>query len=86
MNYEQLRKQPDGILFYENDLPSPVLLQKVSTIEGDIICCGFDAEFEQFRFGFREMENPNEKDFHVFTKEQLDAMNEFFMLAYFESK
>lgn len=85
MNYKQLLQQPNGILFYEEDLPAPALFQKIETIADDIIVRSFDAEFEQSRFGFREMDetDKNSKDFVVFSKEQLDTLNEYFTLAYF---
>lgn len=88
MNYKELMKQPNNILFYEEGLPAPALYQKVDTIEDDIIVRQFDAEFEQSRMGFREMEetDKNSKDYCVFTKEQLDTLNSYFTLAYFEAK
>ena len=84
MNYEQLKNQPDNILFYEIDLPAPALFQKVETVGDDIIVRAFDSEFEQSRFGFREMDSVtrDSKDFYVFSKDELGQLNEYLTLAY----
>jgi 5-formaminoimidazole-4-carboxamide-1-beta-D-ribofuranosyl 5'-monophosphate synthetase len=88
MKYEQLRQQPDNILFHENDINAPALFQKMYAVDDDIVVRSFDAEMEESRYGFREMAEieRNSKDFVVLSRDQLNALNEYLTLAYFEAK
>lgn len=86
MNYQELMKQPNNILFYEDDITAPQLYQKVETVKDDVIVRSFDVEFEQSRLGLREMDDcdKNSKSYVVFNREQLETLNSFFTLAYLE--
>lgn len=88
MKADELFRQPDGVLFYEDDLPGPVVFQKVYSIENDLIVRQFDADFEQSRLGLREMDDTtrNSKDYHVFSKDELDTFTEFLTLAHLASE
>ena len=77
-------KQPDNIVFYEDDITAPQLFQKVETVKDDVIVRSFDIEFEQFRLGFREMDSTdkNSKSYVVFNPSQLELLGSFIGLAY----
>jgi len=57
VKYQELMQQPDGVIFYEDDIDAPKLLQKVQTVKDDIVARQFDVEFEQSRIGLREMDD-----------------------------
>ena len=84
MKYTELMKQPDGIIFYENDLPAMALFQKVETVQDDLIVREFCGGFEQSRMGFREMDevDRNSKDYRVYTNDQVELLASFLGLAY----
>lgn len=84
MNYKELMNEPNGVIFQLVDYAAAPLLQKVETVENDIIVRAFDYEFEQSRYGFQEMDetDKNSLEFHVFDKAELTTLNEYFTLAY----
>lgn len=88
MNYRELMEQPDNVVFYEKDIMSPALLQKVETLRDDVIAREFDADFEVSRIGFREMDEVirNSKQFHVFSCEELESLNSYIALAYLQEQ
>jgi hypothetical protein len=86
MKHEEIMKQPDGIVFHENDIIAPPLFQKILTVEDDIIVRQFDGEFEQSRMGWREMSetDKNSRDYRILSHEQLDAFSGYIALAYLQ--
>jgi hypothetical protein len=88
MKYTELMEQPDGVVFYEDDLPAPALLQKLETLKDDIVVRQFDVEFEQSRLGLREMEGwqLNSKDYRVFSQSEIEKLTEFASLAYLSTE
>jgi hypothetical protein len=79
MNYKDLMKQPNGILFYESDINAPGILQKIETVKDDIIVRAFDYEFEESRLGLREMDSTdkNSKSYQVFDLDGIVKIQEF---------
>jgi hypothetical protein len=76
---EQLLAMPSGIVFYEIDLPSTLLLQKIgnSLDKRDVIAFGFsDEDEDHLRLGLAEMDEVerNTKRWHVCEPKELERM------------
>lgn len=88
INAAELLEQPNHVLFYEATENDPAIYRKIETFRGDVVVLGFDRDFEQSRLGLPEMDLiiRQNKRYHVYTKEELKTMIDFFTLAYLQSK
>ena len=87
MKAEELLRQPNNIIFYERTVNEPIIYQKIETFEGDVVVLGFDLDFEKSRLGLPEMNvtDREKRDFHVYSKDELKVIIDFFTLAYLQN-
>jgi hypothetical protein len=85
---DDLLEQPDNVLFYEVNADEPVIYRKIATYGGDVVVHLFDRDFEKSRLGLPEMDSAirDGKKYHVYTKDELRTIAEFFNLAYLQSR
>lgn len=71
MNYEELREQPDGVIFCEIDLPATPMFRKISTDKDDIsvkpIFKPNDSGTQSFGLSSLTDAERNSKEFYVLT-------------------
>ena len=79
MNYIELMKQPDGVIFYENDMPTMPMLIKIKTVKDDILIKALSpVDADEYCFGFSEMDKAekNSMDFIVLDNNERNRIAE----------
>lgn len=75
MNWKDLHKQPNGVVFCEDDLPTAPLFIKRESVEMDILVEPiFDLDDGRRRMGWQEMDDctRNSLQYHVLTQAERD--------------